>query len=121
MKSLEKVHEALKLNSDAATEPFWEHKCEIPLHYAVRSACSPEIVKLLLDSRASIESTDMRGRTAAQIANEPLPWEKEKPMFQEAWMMHCPYMHCPYIPDGLSACRDQRETWRREMSVLLMP
>lgn len=59
------VHKALKMNSDAAWEPLWDHKAEPPLCFAVRNLCSAAVVSILLHNKADPAATDEFGKCVA--------------------------------------------------------
>uniref|UniRef100_A0A7S0B723 Uncharacterized protein n=1 Tax=Pyrodinium bahamense TaxID=73915 RepID=A0A7S0B723_9DINO len=63
LQSVEKVQAALKQDSQAATQPFWDHNVEPPLCCAVRLGCSVVIVRLLLQYGANPDAADAQGRT----------------------------------------------------------
>lgn len=56
--SLVEVKEALEQDPDAAWKPLWEQNAELPLCFAVRSSCDPEILQLLRDHGAGVDSED---------------------------------------------------------------
>lgn len=71
--SVEEVRAALEQNPEAAILPFWDHKCEPPLCCAVRLQCDAAIIELLRDYGANLEDKDVRGRTALDIMQQPVP------------------------------------------------
>jgi len=66
-KSAKQVREALLHDPDSARFPFWDHDMEPPLCFAVRHRCSAEIVRLLLQSGADQEMTNLQEKTPADI------------------------------------------------------
>ena len=50
--------------------PFWDHDVEPPLCAAVRLGNSPEIVRCLLEGRASVEHVNVLGRTPLEVLND---------------------------------------------------
>lgn len=71
--SVEKVQAALAVDTGAAAEPFWDHDVEPPLCCAVRLGCDVAIVRLLLESGATVDAADARGRTPLGILAAQLP------------------------------------------------
>lgn len=65
--SAEGVREALVNDSDAASFPFWDHKVEPPLCFALKRKCSAEIIRLLIENGADPEMKDMQGRGPSEI------------------------------------------------------
>lgn len=65
--SAKQVREALLHDPDSARFPFWDHEMEPPLCFAVRHRCSAEIVRLLLQSGAEQEMTNLQEKTPADI------------------------------------------------------
>eukprot|EP00930_Biecheleria_cincta_P069431 TRINITY_DN57177_c0_g1_i1.p1 TRINITY_DN57177_c0_g1~~TRINITY_DN57177_c0_g1_i1.p1 ORF type:complete len:970 (-),score=178.57 TRINITY_DN57177_c0_g1_i1:67-2976(-) len=61
--SFEEVEAVLVDDPEAAWTPLWEHDSDPPLCAAVRHACSPQIVKLLLENGADINMADSKGNT----------------------------------------------------------
>lgn len=61
--SFEEVKAVLAGDPDAAWIPFWEQDAEPPLCCAVRHACSPRIVELLLEAGADVDAVDSKGLT----------------------------------------------------------
>jgi hypothetical protein len=65
--SVNDVEIALKSNPGCARDLFWKHDHEPPLCFAVRTGCSSEVVRLLLEHGADVEDKDRHGRTALNI------------------------------------------------------
>jgi hypothetical protein len=72
--SVNDVQIVLKSNPGCALDLFWEHDQEPPLCFAVRTGCSSEVVRLLLEHGADVEDKDRHGRTALNI----LHWTSSK-------------------------------------------
>jgi len=77
--STESVQRTLEQDAYAATDLFWEHDVEPPLCTAVRLGCCPEVVGLLLEHQADVNSIDSRGRTPLAI----LAWRSAQSRMQE--------------------------------------
>jgi len=121
-KSVERVNAVLLENSEASQEPFWDHDVEPPLCCAMRLQCNTAILQLLLDSGASPETKDARGRTPAQIAWQRQPWEMEAPMsydFTRAYVGPGLPHFLPQAFDGLPTYGTACESWRQEVAHLL--
>jgi hypothetical protein len=67
--SVEKVCSVLQNNAGAASEPFWDHRAELPLRAAIRMKCNAQIVRLLLEHGASVEEVGGSGLTAVDMLN----------------------------------------------------
>lgn len=65
--SAKQVREALLHDPDSARFPFWDHEMEPPLCFAVRHRCSAEIVRLLFQSGADQEMTNLQKKTPADM------------------------------------------------------
>merc|ERR1719424_1892851 len=78
-KSIEQVQAALDETPEAASEPFWDHNCELPLCAAVRLRCGPGIIQLLIQYGADKEVVDVRCSTSLEADDERsssmLSWE----------------------------------------------
>lgn len=61
------VRQALETDRECAQFPFWEHGLEPPLCAAVRLGCGPEIIELLVDHGAAVNSVDSKGRGPLDI------------------------------------------------------
>jgi len=74
--SFEEVGAVLADDLEAAWIPFWEQDAEPPLCFAVRHACSPQIVELLLETGANVNAVDSKGKTPLTLLrlaeNQPL-------------------------------------------------
>lgn len=57
------VQEELERDLQAAAMPFLEHEVEPPLHFALRTGCDVEKVRLLLRHKADVNARDVLGRT----------------------------------------------------------
>jgi len=123
-KSTEKVRAILQQNPDAASDLFWDHKCEPPLCAAVRLQCSLEIIQLLVEHGANVEMQNAQGRSPAQIAYDPQPWERTQqlpldnhfvfPQFQDFRAA----MIFPQV-SALALQANALETWRQEVGDFL--
>jgi hypothetical protein len=65
--SIKLTREALLADPDAASLPFWDHKTEPPICFAVRNRCSSTIIRLLLEYGADAECRDIHGQSPANI------------------------------------------------------
>lgn len=70
--SLAQVRLVLKQDPEAANDMFCDHKFETPLSFAIRTGCSPLIVKLLLEHGACIDACDIEGRTLLAVLSTPV-------------------------------------------------
>jgi hypothetical protein len=61
------VQEAIRADPEVSRFPFWDHKFEPPLCFAVRRKCKVEILELLLQHGADLDATDIHGQTPASI------------------------------------------------------
>jgi len=81
--SVEQVQAALDETPEAASEPFWDQNCELPLCAAVRLRCEPAIVQLLIQYGADKEVVDARYSTPLEVDDERsssmLSWEMPLP------------------------------------------
>jgi hypothetical protein len=122
--SIDQVRAVLESDPDAANEPFWDHRCDHPLCFAVRLRCSVAIVQLLIDHKASVGAIDMHDRTPSQIVQQAQPRMMPTPPINFEEMVSGFRPIIPQASDGLlSSYRPVADhgmaTWQREVSQLL--
>lgn len=75
--SEELVREALHNRPDLANDPFWDHRCDSPLCFAVGLKCDVAIIQLLVEHGAKPNHQDPRGNTPTKILERLRPSQLE--------------------------------------------
>jgi hypothetical protein len=63
--SMEQVSKALREDPEAATMPFFDHRFQEPVAYAMSCGCSNEITQILLDRGATPADADLAAEQKA--------------------------------------------------------
>jgi len=64
------VAEILAADSSVAFYPFFDHRCEPPLCYAIRHGCGIDVIRLLIEHGADVNAMDAKGATPTNLLRD---------------------------------------------------